>query len=166
MHAASGVIPVVLSGGQPASGLADMLQQFIEQTLADSPRKALQARRLVGGVVLCAAEDERVRVRITFAPDRIELHDGAVPSSGEAMMTADFLTIAHLTSGQENPFWLLARRKLNARFSVPQLPFLLGVLRFMQIRSESPRVAWTRWAWTALAAAAAAGVLYWYVTPP
>jgi hypothetical protein len=56
----------------------------------------------------------------------------------------------------------ISQKMINYRFG----DWMVGVLRFMQIRSESPRVAWTRWAWPALAAAAAAGVLYWYVTPP
>ena len=54
----NGVMPVMLAGGEEASGLADMLHQFIEQTLADSPRKVRQARRLAGHAVFRAAEDE------------------------------------------------------------------------------------------------------------
>jgi len=160
-------MPVVLVGGEAASGLADMLQQFIEQTLADSPRKVRQARRLSGHAVFRSAEDDDICVRIAFTGDRIELHDGGAPAAADASITADFLTIAHLTSGQENPFWLLARRKLKARFSPRQVPFLLGLLRFMQIERPAPvdqRHAWRlRWLWPA-AAVAVGGVLYWYVT--
>jgi hypothetical protein len=155
-------MPVILTGGEDVSGLADMLHQFIEQTLADSPRKVQQARRLAGHAVFRSAEDEELCVRITFAGDRIELRDGGTPRRGEAMVTADFLTIAHLTSGQESPFRLLAQRKLRVRFPVLQLAFLLRLLRFMQIESAQPRTAWSRWTWPA-AAAAAAGALYWYV---
>jgi hypothetical protein len=157
-------IPVILTGGEAASGLADMLHQFIEQTLAASPRKAQQARRLAGHAVFRSAEDEALCVCITFAGDRIELHDSGTPGAVDALITADFLTIAHLTSGQENPFRLLVQRKLKARFSLRQVPFLLGMLRFMQIESESRRAARVRWAWPAVAAAAAASAAYWYVT--
>ena len=158
--APSGVIPVQLVGGEAASGLADMLHQFIEQTLAASPRKVRQAQRLSGHAVFRSAEDEELCVRIAFAGDRIELRDGGTPDAADAMITADFLTIAHLTSGQEGPFRLLARRKLKVRFSVLQVPFLLGMLRFMQI-DTGPTPG--RWLWP-VAAAVAGGALYWYVT--
>jgi hypothetical protein len=151
--------PVVLTGDAEPSGLADMLHQFIEQTLAASPRKVRQARRLAGHAVFRAAEDEALCVGITFAGERIELRDGSMPGAGDAMITADFLTIAHLTSGTESPFRLLARRKMQVRFSVLQVPFLLGMLRFMQIESETSR---GRWLWP-VAAAVAAGGLCWYV---
>jgi hypothetical protein len=158
----SRVIPVQLVGGEDVSGLADMLHQFLEQTLAASPRKVQQARRLAGHAVFRAAEDEALCVGITFAGERIELRDGGPPKASDAMITADFLTIAHLTSGQESPFRLLAHRKMKVQFHVRQLPFLLRMLRFMQIESATPRVGWMRWIWPALAAAAA-GVVYRYV---
>ncbi|MFI5394008.1 MAG: SCP2 sterol-binding domain-containing protein [Candidatus Binatia bacterium] len=158
---ADGAPFVVLSGDEPVSGLTDMLHQFIEQTLAASPRKRQLAQRLSGCTAFRSAEDEDLCVRITFADGRIELRDGT-PKPGDAMITADFLTIAHLTSGQESPLRLLARRKLKARFSVFQIPFLLRMLRFMQIESERPGATPLRWAWLA-AAAAAGGAIYWYV---
>jgi hypothetical protein len=160
--APTGVMAVQLVGGEAVSGLADMLHQFIEQTLAASPRKVQQAQRLAGHAVFRSAEDEALCVGITFAGERIELHDGGTPEAADAMVTADFLTIAHLTSGQEGPFRLLAQRKLRVRFSVLQVPFLLGMLRFMQIDTPRRRSAWLRWVWPT-AAAVAAGALYWYV---
>jgi len=163
-EASGGAIPVVLANGERASGLADMLQQFIEQTMADSPRKARQAQRLSGRAVFRSAEDEELCVRITFGGDRIELHDCRTPAAGEASISGDFLTIAHLTSGQDNPFRLLAQRKLKVRFSVLQLPFLLGMLRFMRIDSAARRAARARWLWATAALAIATSALYWYVT--
>ena len=158
--ASSVAMPVVLTGGEEASGLADMLHQFIEQTLAASPRKVQQARRLAGHAVFRSAEDEALCVGITFAGEHIELHDRGTPEAADAMITADFLTIAHLTSGQESPLRLLAQRKLKVRFSVLQVPFLLGMLRFMQIDAgPMPR----RWLWP-VAAAVVGGAIYWYVT--
>lgn len=156
-------VPVLLSGEEPVSGLAEMLHQFVEQTLAASPRKVRLARRLSGQAVFRSAEDEALCVRISFDGDRVELQDGAAPRAGDAMVTADFLTIAHLTSGQESPLRLLLRRKLKSRFSIRQVPFLIGMLRFMQIESEHDTFAWHRWAWPTAGAVAAAGALYWYV---
>jgi hypothetical protein len=152
-------IPVVLDGRREPSGLAEMMQQFLEQTLAESPRKVHRARRLSGTAVLRSTEDEDVAVRIRFAGDRIELSDGADAGGRDATITADFLTIAHLTSGRENPLRLLAARRLKVRFSLAEVPFLLGVLSLMRIRRRRRML---RFAMSA-AAAAAAGALWWWL---
>jgi hypothetical protein len=160
---ADDAMAVVLNGHRKPSGLAEMLRQFIEQTLAESPRKVRQARRLSGQAVFRAAEAEDVFVRIRFAGDRIELDDGGVLDPRDTLVTADFLSIAHLTSGQEGPFGLLARRRLRARFSPSQLPFLLGLVRFMRIDGTRRR-AWTSTLWPAIVVAVGVGALYWYAT--
>lgn len=159
-------IPVVLGGGGEASGLAEMLRQFLDQTLAASPRKVQQARRLSGAAVFRSAEDEAVAVHIHFAGDRIELSDGGAAAPRAATITADFLTIAHLTSGRESPFRLLAERKLRAHFSLLDVPFLLGLLRLMRTRPlarrhERPHL--LRRLWPLALAVAGAGALYWWV---
>jgi hypothetical protein len=157
-------IPVVLDGGEEPSGLAEILHQFLEQTLAASPRKVGQARRLSGAAVFRSTEDEDVAVRIRFAGDRIELRDGGSPDPRDPMITADFLTIAHLTSGQGNPFRLLAQRKLRARFSLVDVPFLLGVLRLMRTRpatQREERPSPLGWLWPLALAAVIGGALYW-----
>ncbi len=159
-------ITVELADAATASGLADMLHQFIEQTIADSPRKARLANRLNGRALFRAAEDEDVCVSIRFAGDHIELRDAQQVPAACPSITADFLTIAHLTSGQENPFRLLAQRRLKAQFSLVQIPFLVGMLRFMQLESASRRMARVRWALAGAAGAGAAalGAAYWYIT--
>ena len=130
--------PVVLAGDS-ASGLADMLQQFLEQSLSASPRKLRQARRLSGRALVRSAEDEEVCVGITFAGNRIEIRDVGATPNGDASITADFLTIAHLTSGQENPFRLLVRGKLRASFGLSQILFLLRLLQLMQLETSATR---------------------------
>jgi hypothetical protein len=165
-QAAPDAIPVVLEDGEEASGLAHMLHQFIEQTLDESPSKLQRARALSGQAVFCAAEDEEISVRIVFGGDRIELHDGAgaVPP-GVASVTADFLTIAHLTSGQESPFALLVGRKLRARFRLRQLPFLLRMLEFMKSADpDRAAVVRRRLLWLAAGVAIGAAALYAFVS--
>lgn len=126
-------IPVVMQGGGPPSGLAEMLQQFLEQTIAESPHKASRARKLSGELLFRSAEDPEVAVRIRFAGDRVELRDGADAPAGAARVTADFLSIAHLTTGQESPLRLLARGRLRVRLSPREIPFLLAVIRLLKI---------------------------------
>jgi hypothetical protein len=154
---------VLLHGGESASGLADMLHQFIEQTLSDSAAKQRLARRLAGETVFRAAEDPDVAVRIAFAGDRIELRDETSQDGPRSpSVTADFLSIAHLTSGKESPFSLLVRRKLRARLAPSDLPFLLGMLRFMRIRPEERGRVRLRGALIALGTAAGVAALIWY----
>jgi hypothetical protein len=156
-------IAVILQGdgaGESTSGLAQMLHQFMEQTLAESPQKRRLAQTLSGEAVFRAAEDREICVAIVFRGDRIELHDGAIARAASASsVTADFLSIAHLTSGQESPWALLARRKLQARVRVRDLAFLAGMLRFMRTPSAASGA---RFYWLAAAVAGAGLALYLY----
>jgi len=157
-------IPVVLENAEAASGLALMLQQFIEQTLSESPDKQRRARSLRGDALFRAAEDENVCVHIAFRGDRVELRDtGGSVAAGTAAVTADFLSIAHLTSGQSSPLALYAQRKLRAHFRLRQLPFLLNMLRFMQTAEPSRGAAPARRLWLAAIIALAAIAFAWYI---
>lgn len=136
-----------------------MLHQFFEQTLGDSPEKRRLARKLRGDAIFRAAEDEMIGVRIRFRGDGIELSDvDEDEPAGTASVTADFLTIAHLTSGRESPFVLLARRKLRARFRPGEVVFLLKMLAFMRMANGgASRV----WLWrAALTGVALAALIY------
>jgi len=157
------VFPVLLAGGEEASGLADMLHQYLSQNIADSPEKLLQARRLQGEVVFRAAEDEEVSVRIHFRGDGISVEHGSAAARGAPNLTTDFISVAHLTTGEEGPFALLLRRKMRVSFSPGQMPFLVQVLRFMQVPPEFRAEKSQGWKWWALGvgAAAAAGGAYW-----
>ncbi|MEW6777015.1 MAG: hypothetical protein AB1405_12015 [Bdellovibrionota bacterium] len=157
---------VLLHGGDSASGLADMLHQYLLQNCSEFPGKVRQARELTGDVLFRAAEDEAVCVRIAFRGESIGLEDVPHVPPGATVMTTDFLSVARLTRGEAGPVGLLARGKMRVRFSVSQLPFLVQVLRFMQLPEElrekrtiSP---WIWWAGGTLAAGGAGAGLYWY----
>ena len=89
---------VQLLDADSASGLADLLHQFLEQTVDASEAKANAARALRGEVVVRASEDEAIAVRIAFRGDQIELSDiggqgpGSAPSitlsSAESVSTS------------------------------------------------------------------------------
>ncbi|MCW5830546.1 MAG: hypothetical protein KIT79_14665 [Deltaproteobacteria bacterium] len=166
--AASAPPPVYLAGGQEASGLADMIHQYLSQNVADSEQKRVQAKSLSGEVYLEAAEDD-ICVKIRFLGDHIELSDVTAPAPDGASIRADFISVAHLTTGEQGPFELLVRRRIRARFRPGQIPFLVRVLQFMQIPPElmAPEIrerTFRRKQKVALAAAAAsaaaAGGLY------
>jgi len=142
-----------------ASGLCHMLQQYFEQMLADSPAKRRLARELRGAAIFRAAEDEAIQVCIRFCGNRIELSDvDEEKAAGIASITADFLTIAHLASGQETPFALLARRRLRVRFRVGEIPFLLRMLGVM--RSADVAAGFWRLEYAVPVAAVLAVVIY------
>lgn len=129
---------VVLHDAESASGLADMLHQFLEQTVEASPAKARAARALRGDVVVRAAEDQDVAVRIVFFGERIELSDlgAAAAPVGAPVIVGDFLSVAHVTSGQSSPLLAVVRRDLRVQSPVARLPFLIRVLAFMRIEEE------------------------------
>ena len=158
--------PVDLVDGDDASGLADMLHQFMSQNLEESAKKRAQARRLAGTVLFRAAEDEEVCVRMAFFGDRIELADYSGEAGKLPAITSDFLSTAHLTTGEEGPFALLFKRKVKVSFSVGSIPFLLRVLRFMQLPAEMRDAPPARRGWllVALVVAIIVAATYWLAT--
>jgi len=157
--------PVTLLDGEQASGLADMLHQFLSQNLEEWPKKVRQARRLDGTLMFRSAEDTDICVRITFFGDKIEIEDDEGEVRGEPSITSDFLSTAHLTTGEESPFGLLLKRKIRVRFRFRHIWFLLRVLRFMQIPAEAGRrtPAWVRWALAFVLIGALAALLWFAV---
>ncbi len=125
--------PVELSNPDDASGLADMLHQFLQQTVESSPTKLRAARRLSGTLWFQSAEDMDLVVALTFARDRIGVADAPPAELARPSLTADFLSTAHITTGEESPFALLLQKKISARVQLTQALFLLRVLRFMKI---------------------------------
>jgi hypothetical protein len=132
-------VSVVLADADRASGLADMLQQYLQQTVESSTDKARAAGRIRGGVTVCAAEDAEVRVRVEFEGARIAIADAdrAAPPS----ITGDFLSVAHLLSGEENAGALLIRRRIAVRCGLADVWLLWRVAGLLRIEA---RPAWQR----------------------
>ena len=156
---------VLAADADQASGLADMLHQFLEQLLDEDPAKARLARRMSGTLLFRAAEDESICVRLSFQRERVEVadHDGA--ANRWPALTADFLTTAHMTTGEESPFALVARRRMRVRCAPQHAPFLMRVLRLMRIppRPEIARARRLRWALVLTTATVAAIAAYWWL---
>jgi hypothetical protein len=158
---------VELVDADSASGLADLLHQFLEQTVEASEDKSRRARALRGDVVVRAAEDEDVAVRIAFLGDRIELADLGARRVAAPSIQGDFLTVAHVTSGQASPLSLVLRRRLRVSFRLGELPFLLRVMSFMRIDDGAAKRGFPALAFAAALAAAVllALVLYFWLRP-
>lgn len=154
---------MLLAGGDEASGLADMLHQFLSQILDEYPGKSLRLQRISGRMLFRAAEDEDICVKLSFDAGTIEIEDHTGARDGMPSLTADFVTTAHLTTGEQSPLALVTRRKMRVRCAPWHAPFLLRVLRLMRIppRPEVARARRRRWAMFAVAAVATAGVAWW-----
>lgn len=157
---------VLLAGGGEASGLADMLHQFLSQILDEYPAKSRRLPRISGRMLFRAAEDETICVVLSFDAGTIEIKDHAGARDGIPSLTADFLTTAHMTTGEESPFSLVSRRKLRVECSLRHAPFLLRVLRLMRIppRPEIARARRLRWTLLAVVTVATAGVAWWLLS--
>ncbi len=137
---ATSSLPVVLDNPDQASGLADMLHQFLQQTLEDFPEKRAVARKLVGTLWFQSAEDPTLVVALSFSSGGIRVADVAAGAIQRPSLTADILSTAHLTTGQVSPFTLLIQKKINANVRLSQALFLLRVLSFMKIEDGGPSV--------------------------
>lgn len=151
---------VILHGGDAASGLADVLHQFLLQVVAADPARARRAARLRGALLFRAAEDPAVCVRIGFAGARIDVADHAGDDEpGLPVITSDFVTTAHLTTGEEGPFALVLRRRLRVRVPWRRGPFVLRALAILQL--PSPRRRRCVFLAAVVVAALAAATLAW-----
>jgi len=133
-------LPVVLDNADQASGLADMLHQFLQQTLEDFPEKRAVAGKLVGTLWFQSAEDPTLVVTLTFSSGGIRVADVAAGAIQRPSLTADILSTAHLTTGQVSPFTLLIQKKISASVRVSQALFLLRVLSFMKVDDGGSKV--------------------------
>lgn len=133
--------PVDLENADEASGLADMLHQFLQQTVDSSAAKRRAARRLSGTLWFQSAEDMSLVVALTFAKDHIGVMDAPAHSLSPPSLTADFLSTAHITTGEESPFALLRQKKIRARVRLTQALFLMRVLNFMKIEEADASAA-------------------------
>ena len=141
----------------------------MSQNLEESPAKVRQAERIKGSMLFRSAEDEEICARISFFGDHIEIEDHEGEVGSRPAITSDFLSTAHLTTGEEGPFALVVKRKVKVRFKLGQVGFLLRVLRFMQLpkemRDEEQKSrARRRWLMVAVLAAAIIGAgVFWYI---
>jgi hypothetical protein len=128
-----GALPVELANPDQASGLADMLHQFLQQTVDESADKSRAAQRLSGTLWFQSSEDMSLVVALSFDRNRIGVADAPASQLARPSLTADFLSTAHITTGEESPFDLLRQKKIHANFRLTQALFLWRVLRFMRI---------------------------------
>jgi putative sterol carrier protein len=133
MSAPGKPLEVRLAAGA-TSGLASIVQQFLEQQLAESERRRRRASRLRGRLGLTAT-DYRASVTVDFRGDEIAISDGDAGPL-DASIAGPYKSLTELLQGRSNPLreHLRGRLKVRSRLSHPLLPF--RVHRLMKLEPE------------------------------
>ncbi len=129
-------IPVLLADGS-TSGLASIVQQFLEQQLADSASRRRRAGRLRGRLGLTAT-DYRASVTVDFLGSQIAVCDGSVEPL-DASIAGPYRSLTELLQGRSNPLieHLRGHLKVKSRLRHPFLP--LRVHRLMKLARDGAR---------------------------
>lgn len=121
---AAGPIRVRLDEGA-ASGLAHIVQQYLEQDLAEFERKRRIAARLRGRIAMTAS-DHDVTVTLAFGGGEIAIFDGE-RHPVDASISGPHASLVRLLQGETNPLveHLRGRLRVRARFARLLLPLRL-----------------------------------------
>ncbi len=116
------------------SGLANIVQQFLEQSLEDSEPRRRRARRLRGRVAMTAADHE-VTVTLDFRGDEILVWDGAREPL-QASIAGPHRSLVGLLQGEGNPLVEHLRGRLRVRSSLRKPFFPLQVHGLVKLPPE------------------------------
>ena len=130
MTLATEPVPVRLADGAE-SGLARIIQQYLEQDLADFEKKRRRATRLLGRVVMTASDHETT-VTLDFKGDEILIYDGE-RAPADASIAGPHKALVRLIQGETNPLREHLRGRLRVRSSLRRLFFPLRLHRFMKL---------------------------------
>jgi hypothetical protein len=124
------------------SGLASIVQQYLEQDLAEFEHKRRRASRLRGRVAMTAS-DHDTTVTLDFRGDEILIWDGEQPPL-DASIAGPYRGLVQLLQGEANPLREHLRGLLRVRSSLRRPFFPLQVHRLMKLPPdrEARRRAW------------------------
>jgi len=147
-------VPVRLVDGAD-SGLASIVQQYLEQDLAEFADKRRLARRLRGRLAM-TAKDYDTTVTVEFRGDEIAIWDGERPPL-DASIVGPYRGLTRLLQGRANPLVEHLRGRLHVRSSLRRPFFPLHVHNLMKLPPEegARRPAW---AWVMAVAGGAVAV--------
>jgi SCP-2 sterol transfer family len=131
--AAPETVAVRLAGGA-SSGLASIVQQYLEQQLAESGARRSRAARIRGRLALTAT-DYKIGVTLEFAGEGIAIWDGAREPL-DASIAGPYAALTELIQGRSNPLieHLRGRLKVNSKLRNLFLPIRLH--RLMRLEPE------------------------------
>ncbi len=97
---ANGSYPVTVVAGEEASGLANIVGQYMEQLLGDSPEKREAAAALRGRLGLRAREGD-VAITVVFHDEGIAIEEGL--REPDALISGQLEYLMHMLAGRANP---------------------------------------------------------------
>jgi putative sterol carrier protein len=117
-----------------SSGLASIVQQFLEQQLAESSKRRTRAKRMHGRLGLTATDYE-TSVTVNFRGDEIVVSDGS-DDSLDASIAGPYKSLTKLLQGRSNPLMEHLRKNLKVKSRLGNLFFPLRVHRLMKLAPE------------------------------
>jgi SCP-2 sterol transfer family protein len=119
------------------SGLASIMQQYLDQQLADCVASRARAARIRGRFALIAT-DYGAGVTVDFSIGEITIHDGTVEPI-DARIAGPYAALTALIQGRTNPLieHLRGRLRVSSSLWKPLLPLRLH--RLMRLRPEQVR---------------------------
>ena len=155
-------IEVVPRGEGGLSGLGMMIQQYLEQNLAEFDDKVRQGLGLRGRVGVVVEKD--IAVTVTFDGAKIYVENG-IAGRPDLHLKGSFVTLAGILSGQADPLVEVARGRVKLG-GIPRRPLMaLKILDFLKVPDEllvdgRPRAGKHRLALAAASLAGLSGLIY------
>ncbi len=128
-------VRVRLAGGAE-SGLANIVQQYLEQDLAEFEEKRRRAARLRGRMAMTASDHEAA-VTLEFGGDEISIWDGERPPL-DASIVGPYRALVRLLQGEAHPLLEHLQGRLRVRSSLHKPFFPLHVHNLMKLPPEQP----------------------------
>ncbi len=128
--ATNGTVPVRTVAGDEASGLANIIGQYLEQILNDSTEKRAEALSLRGRLGLHAREGD-VAVTIVFDGETIAIEEGL--QDPDAVIGGDIEFLMHIMAGRANPAWEVLSRKMTVGLGVRRPMFAYQAYSLMRL---------------------------------
>jgi putative sterol carrier protein len=120
-----------------SSGLASIVQQFLEQQLGDSAQRRRRASRIHGRLGLIAT-DYCAAVTVEFAGHQIAVRDGTREPL-DASIAGTYRALAKLLQGEANPLIEHLRGRLKVSSKMRGLCLPLRVHRLMKLTAADGR---------------------------
>lgn len=126
----NGSTSVTVVAGEQASGLANIIGQYLDQLLVEFPEKRQAAAALRGRLGLHAREGD-VAVTLVFRHDGIAIEEGL--QEPDALMSGEVELLMHVLSGKANPAFELVGRRLAMRPGIRQPLFAYRAYSLMRL---------------------------------
>jgi hypothetical protein len=117
------------------SGFASIVQQFLQQQLAESSKRRTRASRMRGRLGL-SATDYETSVTLDFRGDEIVVSDGSNELL-DASIAGPYKSLTKLLQGRSNPLIEHLRKNLRVSSRLGNLFFPLRVHRLMKLTPEA-----------------------------